>query len=75
MSINKIIKNVNEEISSMYAANGFHFVYNDMIDISIIWKDGLFLTNNSTKVLENNFLKYLKIFQGNIDFNVNCKKD
>ena len=75
MSINKIIKNVNEEISSMCTANGFHFICNDMIDISIIWKDGLFLTNNSTKVLENNFLKYLKIFQGNIDFNVNCKKD
>ena len=75
MSINKIIKNVNEAISSMCTANGFHFICNDMIDISIIWKDGLFLTNNSTKVLENNFLKYLKSFQGNIDFNVNCKKD
>ena len=45
-----------------------------MIDVSIIWKDGLHLTNDGTKVLANNFLKYLKSFQGNIDFNVNSKK-
>ena len=75
MSINKIIKNVNEEISSMGAANGFHFICNDLINISIIWKDGLFLINDSTKVIATNFLKYLKIFQGDIDFNANCKKD
>ena len=45
-----------------------------MIDVSIIWKDGLHLTNDGTKVLANNFLKYLKSFQGNIDFHVNSKK-
>ena len=70
MSINKIIKKVNEEISSMCAANGFHFICNDMIDVSMIWKDGLHLTNDGTKVLANNFLKYLS-FQGNIDFHGN----
>ena len=36
ISINKIIKKVNEEISSMCAADGFHFICNDMIDVSII---------------------------------------
>ena len=41
MSINKIIKKVNEEISSMCAANGFHLICNEMIDVSMIWKDGL----------------------------------
>ena len=73
MSIKKIIKKANEEISSMCAAYGFHFICNDMIDVSMIWKDGLHLTNSGTKVLANNFLKYLS-FQGNIDFNVNSKK-
>ena len=73
VSINKIIKKVDEEISSMCTANGFHFICNDMIDVSMIWKDGLHLTNNGTKVLANKFLKYLS-FQGNIDFNVNSKK-
>ena len=73
MSINKIIKKVYEEISSMCAANGFHFICNDMIDVSMVWKDGLHLTNNGSKALANNFLKYLN-FQGNIDFNVNSKK-
>ena len=58
MSINKIIKKVNEEISSMCAANGFHFICNDMIDVNMIWKDGLHLTDNGTKVLANIFLKH-----------------
>ena len=75
MSINKIIKKVNEEISRMSAANGFHFICNGMIviDVSMIWKDGLNLTNDGNKVLANHFLKYLKRFQGNIDFNVNSE--
>ena len=46
VSINKIIKKVNEEISRMCAANGIHFIYNDIIDVSMIWKDGLHLINN-----------------------------
>ena len=40
----------------------------------MIWKDGLHLTNDGTTLLANNFLKYLKCFQENIDFNVNSKK-
>ena len=35
MSINKIIKKVNEEISRMSAANSFHFICNDMIVIYV----------------------------------------
>ena len=72
-SINKIMTKVNEEISSTCAVNGFHFICNDIIDVSMIWKDGLHLTKDSTKVLANNFLKFLS-FQGNTDFNVNSKK-
>ena len=70
VSINKTIKKVNEEISSMCAENVFHFICNGMTDVSIILKDGLHLNNDGTRVLEN---KSLKIFQGNIDFNVNSK--
>ena len=48
--INKIIKTVNEEISSMCAANGFHFICNDMTDVSMTWKDGLHINNDGTKM-------------------------
>lgn len=41
----------------------------------MIWKDGIHLTNNGTKVLANKFLKYLKSFQESIYLNVNSKKD
>ena len=46
VSINKIIKKVNEENYSMCAAIGFHFICNDIIDVSMIWKNGLHLTND-----------------------------
>ena len=52
----------------MCARNGFHFICNDMIDVSMIWKGGLHLTNDGTKMLANNYFKYVKGFQGNIDF-------
>ena len=70
VSLNKSITKINEEISSMCAENIFHFICNDTTDVSMIWKDGLHLTNDVTKVLTN---KCLNIFQGNIDFNVNSK--
>ena len=62
VSINKVIKKVVEEISSICAANRFQFAYNnDMIDFTIIWKHGVILPT----ILANNFLKYLKSFQRN----------
>ena len=33
------------------------------------------ISNDGTKVLGNNFLKCLKSFQGNIDFDINSKKN
>ena len=38
MSNDKIIKKVNQEISSMSAANGFHFICDDITDVSLISK-------------------------------------
>ena len=65
MSINKVIKKVVEEISSICAANRFQFACNnDMIDFTIIWKHGVILPT----ILANNFSKYLKSFQRNRDF-------
>ena len=37
-----------------------------MTDVRIIWKDDLHLTNDGTKVLAINFLKYLKKFSKGI---------
>ena len=42
-----------------------------MIDVNVVWKDGLHLSNNGTKVLANNAVKYLKSFRGNKDFTLN----
>ena len=46
---------------------------NSITDVSVIWKDGLHLTNDGTEVLANDYLEHLKCFQGNIDFNVILK--
>ena len=62
VSINKIIKKVNNEIASICTAKSFHFICKDMIGGNIIWKDGLHLINNVTKVSATDFLKYLKCF-------------
>ena len=62
VSINKIIKKVNNEIASICTAKSFHFICKDMIGGNIIWKDGLHLINNVTKVSATDFSKYLKCF-------------
>ena len=41
-----------------------------MINVNRIWKDGLRLTKDGRAVLANYILKYLKFYEGNIDFNV-----
>ena len=72
MSNDKIIKKVNQEISSMSAANGFHFMWwHYWCQFNI--KDSLILTKDCTKVLASIFLKYSKSFQEIIDFTVNSK--
>ena len=41
-----------------------------MIDQIMLWKDGIHLTDDGTKMLAGNFLKCLGTFLGNvIDFN------
>ena len=56
VSINRLIMNVSNEITSIFTANGFHFIYKDIIDVSIICKDGLYVISNVTKVSANDFL-------------------
>ena len=56
VSINKLIKKVNNEIASIFTANGFHFICKDIIGVSIICKDGLYLISIVTKVSVNDFL-------------------
>ena len=61
MSINKVIKNVNEEISSIFAANRFHFACNnDTIVFTIIWKHGVHLTDNFSESFFEIFKKFSK---------------
>ena len=51
------------------ATNSFNFICNDEIGRKIVWKNGLYLTNNGT-MLADNFTKYLNTNLG-IVFNVN----
>ena len=54
VSINKIIKKVNKDISNMCAANGFCFTSNDMIDVSMTMV---------AKCYANDFLNIKKVFK------------
>ena len=45
----------------------------EMVNVNMIRKDGLHLTKNGRAMLENQFLKYFKFYEGNIDFNVICQ--
>ena len=39
---------------------GFTFICNSAIAKAMLWRDGRHLTNEGTKMLSNNFLRYLK---------------
>ena len=55
--IQKIISKVK---SSMYLSNCFGFFSYDMVDVNMIWNDGLHLSIKSTATLANNFLETFK---------------
>ena len=58
--------------------NGFHYISNEIIDHRMLWKDGIHLTDDGTKILVA-VLNYLNInLENDINFNVdfhNYKND
>ena len=50
------IGKVNDLLKSLCVTNGFHDTSNEMIDHRMLWKDGIHLTNDGTKILVANSL-------------------
>ena len=64
VSINKIIKKVNKDISIMCAANGFCFTCNDMIDVSMLMVANfqIFIYHESLSMKSFQFFKIYQRF-------------
>ena len=60
--VNEVIKKVNKLLKTLCLEQGFSFICNSAIARAMLWRDGLHLTNESTNMLSNNFLQYLKDF-------------
>ena len=56
------------EHCSVDFSNGFHYIINEMIDQRMLWKDGIHLTDDGTKILAANILNYLNINLENARF-------
>ena len=52
-------RRINKMLKSMCDKTGFHFLCNENITFSQLWKDGLHLSNRGIGMLSNNFSKYL----------------
>ena len=69
--LNQVIGKVNDLLKSLFVTNGFHCISNEMIDHRMLWKDGIHLTDDGTKILDANVLNYLNInLENAINFNV-----
>ena len=70
--INQVIKQVNWLLQGLCRTNNFYFTYNNAIDDTLLWKDGLHLAYESISKLSDNFLAHLTSFLlPSNDFNVN----
>ena len=58
--VNEVIKKVSNLLRTLCLEQGFNFTCNSAIARTMLWRDGLHLTNEGTKMLSNNFLQYLK---------------
>ena len=66
-----MIGKVNDLLKGLCGTNGFHYISNEMIDHKMLWKDGIHLTDDGTKILTANVLNYLNInLENTIHFNV-----
>ena len=70
--ISQVIKQRNRLLQGLCKTNNFHFICNNAVDNTFLWKDGLHLTYEGVSKLSNNFLEYLTRFLlPRNDFNVN----
>ena len=73
--LNQVIGKVNDLLKSFCVTNGFHYISNEMIDHRMLWKDGIRLTDDSTKIIAANVLNCLNInLENAINFSVDLPK-
>ena len=48
--LNQVIGKVNHPLKSLFVTNGFHYISDEMIDHRMLWKDGIYLTDDGTKI-------------------------
>ena len=70
--LNQVIRKVSDLLKSLCVTNGFHHISNEMIDHRMLWKDGIHLTDDGTKILAANVLNYLNI---NLENAINSNVD
>ena len=68
--MNQVTSKVIWTLKVLCVTNVFNFKCNDDFRAQMFWKDGLYLTNDGTAILADNFTKYFNI-NIEIDFNTN----
>ena len=58
--VNEVIKKVNNLLRPLCLEQGFTFICNSTIAKTMLWHDGLHVTNEITNMLSNTFLQYFK---------------
>ena len=59
--LNQVTVKVSNLLKSLCVTNGFHYKSNEMIDHIMLWKGGIHLTDDGTKILAANVLNHLNI--------------
>ena len=60
--VTKIIRQVNDHLKDLCIANNYHYIDNDNISYDHLWKDGIHLKDDGTRILAGNFTNYLNQF-------------
>ena len=58
--VNEVMKKINNLLRTLCLEQGFTFICNSALARAILSRDGLYLTNEDTNMLSNNFLQYSK---------------
>ena len=59
--LNQVTGKVSNLLNSSCVTNGFHYKSNEMMDHITLWKGGIHLTDDGTKILAANVLNHLNI--------------
>ena len=69
--LNQVIGKVGDLLKILFVTNGFHYISNEIIDLRMLWKDGIHLTDDGTIILAANVLNDLNI---NLEKVINFKE-